>query len=313
MTAATWAHAAFALGYAEDGVLPPTKRAQAACVAAQEMALESDDPTLGPFIVEAGRSEGKRSARESAHRKLYAFHSAALAAVIARILARLDTDAIAEKSLEVARQQSDAGYDPVTRRKAVQAVSLGAIANAVSDQDRTELDALNATGWSHATAYGRAEAVATPPSGGPPDPKKIAAASALALTLINPAEAAEAISTWTPMELQTIAMGAALAAGDGKALATATRAVKTALVDTGRATQTYADQLHGAVTDAYIAQTQAQTPGVLFNWETDADPCEDCEDYELENPYEAGDLPEYPAHPNCQCDIEAVSAALVDA
>lgn len=307
-SSAEWAHAGFALGYAQFGSFPVSDHAKVACLAAQESASRFDSPSAH-LILEAGRTEGKRSARETAHRKLYDFHTAALGAVIARILKRLDLDTIAHDVVQHSQFQDAALSDPVTRRRAVQGIALAAILAQVHGADRQEIDGLNADGWAHATAYGQAEAQA----GGPPDPAKVAAAAALILAQIDSGTADSAVMGWTTVEFQALAMAAALAAGNGADLGEATRKVKAALVDTGRATKAYADQLHAAVTQAYVNRTQAQTPGVLYNWVTADNPCDECIDNELASPYEYTDLPEYPAHPNCLCDIEAVAAALIDA
>lgn len=313
MSSATWAHAGYALGYAEHGHFPIASRFQAECLALQESAEFYDDPSIAGLVIEAGRAAGKRSAREKAHRKLYDYHGDELAGLLGIVLARLDRDALAEAIVAKAKEQADAGYSPVDRRKAVQAIALATIAAHVSAEDRQSLDAANAMGWAHATAYGIAEAQATSDKGGPPNPAKVTALTVTALAQIDVATAAEASATWTALEIQTIAMGAALAAGDASALGEATRAVKASLIDSGRATRVYADQLHAAVTQAYIAQTQAQTPGVLYDWQTADDPCDICEDNADDSPYEAGDIPDYPPHPGCLCDIEAVAAVLVDA
>lgn len=310
--AATWAHAGFALGYAEYGTFPVGRRASAACIALQEASEELDGEPPIAWIVEAGRTAGKQSSREKAHRKLYDFHSGELASVLTAILGRLDLDAVANAAVATAKEQADAGADPVDRRKSVQAIALASIAQHVSADDRQRLDAANAAGWAHATAYGTAEAQATPAKGGPPDPKKVVALAAVAYKALNAETAAEASATWTALELQTVAMGAAMAAGDGKALGEATRAVKDALVSTDRATLTYANQLHQAVTQAYVAQTIAANPEAEFDWVTADDPCDECEDAEMEGPYSADDLPDGPPlHPNCMCDLELASTSVL--
>lgn len=304
---AVWAHAGFALGYAEHGVFPVSPAANASCVALQETSQRFDaQPVIG-WIVEAGRTEGKRSAREKAHRKLYGFHAAELSGLLAPILGRLDLDAVSAALVAKAKEQADAQYAPVDRRKAVQAIALASIAQHVTTDDQQNLNAANAAGWAHATAYGTAEAQSTPPAGGPPDPSKVAAAAAMALSQIEAGTAADATATWTATELQTIAMGAALAAGDGADLNRAIRAVKASLVDTGRATQVYADELHGAVVQAFVSNAVILRPDVLFDWLTDADPCEDCEGYAIEGPYLEVDLPDFPPHPNCRCAVEVSS------
>lgn len=310
-----WARSAFAVGYAEDGEFPVTPRAAAACIAAQESANELDHPAIGPLIVEAGRKEGKRSRRESAYVRLYKRHAKLLIPIIDRILGRLDLDDLAPKVVQAASHQT-AGLASVTaRRAAVAGVVYGAITAKTHAQDRTDLAAVNASGWASSTAYGVGEAQATPPKGGPPDPAKVAAATAAALKLIPSEAAQQATQAWTDLELRTIAMNAAIAARDGAAVDGAVRAVKAALIDSGRAEAAYADLLHQAVTNAFIAQTQAQTPGVLYDWITQADPCPICEGYAVDGPYLAQDVPDLPAHPNCRCslEVESTSAAAATA
>jgi hypothetical protein len=313
VNAAEWAHAGFALGYAEHGTFPVAKRTRASCLAIQETALQFDSPQVAPLIIEAGRAEGKRSARETEHRKLYDFHSAALAGALGVILKRLDVDAVATQVSDHAAALHAAGSDPVARRRSVAGLVLAAIRAQLHAEDRQTLDGINQDGWAHATAYGQAEAQATSAKGGPPVPKLVAGLAATALVQISKGEAESAAASWTTLQLQTIAMGAALAAGDGSALGDAARAVKASLIDTGRATAAYADQLHGAVVQSFIAGIQAKDAEARFDWVTDADPCPDCEDYEIEGPYAAEDLPDFPAHPSCRCDIEQEAASLVNA
>ena len=301
------ARQAFALGYAEEGVFPVPERAKAAALAVQESSI--DDPRTARLIMEAGRTEAKRSKREKAHKRLYDFHSTDLAAALLPILKRLDIEQLSKDLALVAAYQADAGSDPVPRRRAVAGAALAAIAAQVHADDRRNLDTLNAAGWAHATAYGQAEAQATPEKGGPPDSAKVAAAAAVALKAISSSDAEAASQGWADLQLQSIAMGAALAAGDGASLGDAARKISAALVDTGRATQGYADLLHATVNQAFIAQ-MSQQPGALFNWETDVDPCDDCIDYSLESPYEANDLPACPAHPNCRCNVELASTSV---
>jgi hypothetical protein len=301
---AEWAHAAFARGYAEDGRFPISVFAQSSCLALQEAATAFDSPAIAPLIIEAGRVEGKRSSRERAHRALYSFHAEILGAAWDPIFQRVDVSTVAGHVVQHAAIQTSAGVDPVTRRRAVQGIALTAIAAQITPDDRQTLDGLNAIGWAHADAYGQAEAQATPAKGGPPDPKAIAALATTALTQIDSSTAEAASQGWTDLQMRSIAMGAALAAGNGADVGAATRSVTSALVDSGRATRTYANQLHEAVGDAYVARTQAENPGVWYDWLTADDPCPECEDNAISGPYQFGSIPTYPAHPGCLCDLE---------
>lgn len=249
------------------------------------------------------------SKREKAHRDLYSFHSEALAAALVLILKRVDTDKLAQDMVDHAQAQASAGATPVVRRRAVAGLALGTITAQIHPEDRQLLDSVNGAGWAHATAYGQGEAQATPSTGGPPTRAKVAGGAIAALKFISTRDAESASVGWTDLQLQTIAMGAALAAGDGSALGEATRAVKASLVDTGRATKVYADQLHQVVTNAYVVHTQASTPGAKYDWVTAEDPCPECEDLEMEGPYDSTDLPDCPDHPHCECNLEVESTS----
>lgn len=289
----------------------------ATCLAIQETADQLiEHPGASDLILEAGRTEGHRDNREAQHMALYSFHSANLSKALTPVLARLDTAEIARQTVEHAGAQAQAGADPVSRRRAVVTLVLGALTAQVHADDRTTLDELNADGWAHATAQGRAEAQATPAKGGPPDTALVHGLALTALAALTRNGTTDAASIWTDEQLRTIAMGAALASGDGAAVGEATRKVTAALVDTDRATMTYANQLHQAVNAAYVQQIAAQAPEALFNWVTAADPCDDCTDAQLSGPYAWADLPSCPLHPRCQCNCEqdtTASAALVNA
>lgn len=288
----------FAAGYAREGVLPISRRARAAV-----LALEHAPD--GRLILEAGRREGKRASREAAHKRLYKRHSKELGLALLTVLDRLDLGALPQQLVDHATQQAAAGATPAVRRRAVAGLALTAIGAQVHAEDRQALDTLNAAGWAHATAYGTGEAQASPARGGPPDPAKVAAGAAVALKEISTSDALSASTGWTDLELKSIAMGAAMAAGDGSALGDATRAVKKALVDSGAADGTYTDQLHAAVNKAFLAQSTAANPGALFDYCTDGNPCDDCIENELEfQGVPEADCPEIPVHPNCLCGLE---------
>lgn len=297
---------AFVEGYAETGVAPMPLRAGATLAALLEVAL----PEV--LITEAGRKEGRRAAREKAHADLYDFHSAELAAGIGVVLSRLDSEQVARDLVDKAAAHTAAGDTPVMRRRAVRGAALAAIASHLQAKDRGDLDTLNAAGWAHASAHGTAEAQATPAKGGPPDMTKVAAATAVALKAIPDSEAQAASAGWLDTQLSTVAMGAALAAGDGAALGDATRQVTQALLDTGRATSAYTDALHQTVNDTYVDTIRAAVPEALFDFVNGGpDPCDDCIEAALESPYEPADLPDCPAHPNCYCNIEQTTASVM--
>lgn len=298
----------FATGYAENGSVPVPLRAKAT----MRVLHESTAPAV--WIFEAGRKEGSRAAREKAHDGLYAFHVAELAAGLNAILQRLDAGEVAARLLDEARAHAGAQTDPVARRRALKGTALTAITAQVHGTDRSDLDALNAAGWAHATAHGQAEAQATPAKGGPPDMSKVAAGAAIALKAIPDSTAADASAAWLDTQLSTIAMGAALAAGDGSALGDATRQVTKALLDSGRATRAYTDQLHQAVNAAFVQSIQAQTPESQFDFVNGGpDPCDDCIEDALESPYDADDLPDCPEHPGCLCNIEQAAPVMAAA
>lgn len=286
---------------------PMTMRTKATCLVLVESVSElMRFPGGADFVLEAGRTEGHRDHREAQHTALYEYHSANLAKALQPILGRLDTAEIARQSVEHANAATQAGMNPVMRRQAVTSLVLAAIAAQVHADDRQTLDGLNQDGWAHATAQGQAEAEATPAKGGPPDTALVhgLALTALATLTRGGSPGAQVASTWTDQQLHAIAMGVALASGDGAAVGEATRKATAALADTGRATKTYAMQLHQSVNATYVQSIMTQAPDAQCDWVTADDPCDDCEDNADESPYDAGDVPDCPAHPNCLCNVE---------
>ena len=66
---------------------------------------------------------------------------------------------------------------------------------------------------------------------------------------------------------------------------------------------TEANRAYGA---SYL--DSAESAGVeQINWETESDnPCPICTENESQNPYGIGSVPEFPAHPNCLCNLDSV-------
>lgn len=305
-----WALLAFAYGYGDVGPLPMPLRARAAARAIGESDLTTIE--LGPLILEAGKVEAHRARREKAHDALYAFHAGALGKAWSTVLGRIDLDATTKKVLKLADQHAKSNSSVQVRRASIAAYVNTIIDGQTHPTDAAELAGINAAGWAHATAHGRAEAHSTPESGGPPNAKKVAAATAATLKLIPERLAVAATEEWTDLQAHTLAMGVAIAAGDGSALGDATRKVTSALTDTGRATKAYTDALHQAVNHAYVAQIQANVPEAKFDFVNGGpDPCDDCIEDALDSPYDAADLPDCPEHPGCYCNIEQTDASVM--
>lgn len=315
MNVSDLAREGFAFGYTRTANgAAMSNRTKATCLVITEGADRLVEVPRAPeFILEAGRAEGHRDRRETDHFALYDYHSANLAKALSPILARLDTTEIARQAIEHASAAAQSGSTPVERRRTVASLALAAITASVHADDRTTLDELNADGWAHATAQGQAEAEATPPKGGPPDTAIVGGLALTALARITrDSRATTASALWTGEQLHTISMGVALAAGDGKAVADATRKVSMALVDTGRATATYAMQLHQAVNLEYVDQIITQTPDAQFNFVNGGpDPCDACIAAAIGGPYDTVDLPDCPLHANCFCGIEQTTASVM--
>lgn len=308
MTAPLRARAAFAAGYGELGTFPIPAHAVATC-----RAIEAS-PFVGPevehLILEAGRAAGARAAREKSHDDLYDYHRAELGALLAPVLGRIERDHVAHELVTQAQVQTQAGATAVERHQALMPVALGAIRAAVHPEDRTKLDTLNAAGWSHATAYGQAEASATPKDGGPPEAAKVGALALGALTAMGATTGTAETATWTDAELETIAMGAAMAAGDGKAFDDSVRQVVEKLYSATRAQNVYVAQLHQALNQAFVTHAVQTFATPQFAWIVNSgNPCPTCTALAAEGPYAAGALPTTPPlHPNCLCVLEVVSA-----
>lgn len=308
-----FARAAFAAGYAQHGTFPIPSQARALCRAIEES--EHTGPHVAHLIVEAGGQAGHRAAREKAHDDLYDFHSAELATIIAGILRRLDATALASELVRHAAEQASAQADPVLRRRAVAGLAIAAVKAQITGDDRVALTTLNAAGWAHATAMGTAEAQASPPKGGPPDSAKVAGLATAALAALPDSSTGQVLG-WTDEQLNTLAMGAALAAGDGAAFDDAVKKVKDSLTSTTRATKVYADQLHNTLNKAFVAHVRTTTPTAWLNWVVNSgNPCPTCTSLAAEGPYAIDATPtDPPIHPNCLCSWEVAAApVLVDA
>lgn len=310
-----WAHAGFALGYAEDGTFPVPDRAQRECSLLQEHSNAQPHPHLMRYVIEAGRKEGRRTAREGAHRALYAYHKSAISELWAGVLAKLDKKELPEHLALIAAHEKGAGTKPLARRHTVAAATANEIRAVLTSDQHHKLDQANADGYAHGWAHGRAEVQATPKRGGPPDPKKVGAAALAGLELAPKAVAQYAATKWTEDQLNAIAMGAAFAAGDGHDLGVATRAVKQALIDTGRATWVYGNEMHATVMQSFVDHVQVAYPDRQVDFVTESgNPCPVCEGYEADSPYEPSDVPLPPIHWHCMCVIELASdSALVAA
>lgn len=306
MAAVHWARMGFAIGYAEHGTFPISPRTLAACRAAQESAPDLPLPLIVEAITGVGRDEGKRARREVAHHRLYMIHKGAMTAAWNTILMRLNATALAPAILALAAQHDDAGTDAIARRRAVASAVAVIIARQIHTADRQNLDALNADGWSHADAYGTGEANATHRGGSLPDPVLVGAAAGLAYRELRQGRAETATQGWTDQQLNALAMKTALTAGDGTARDAG--AVAETLTDSGAGLGAYADELHAAVTGAYLLQMNGLFPEATYNLVTTANACDVCLDLEVNNPYPANEVPDPPIHQNCQCNLELAQA-----
>lgn len=310
MTSALRARAAFAVGYGEFGPFPMPVGAVALCQAIE--ASPYGGPELEPLVMEAGRRAGARAAREKSHDGLYDYHRQELGALLVPILGRLDHERVAAEMVGQAQTQTKAGAGAVARHAALAPIALAAIHGAVDHEDRAALSTLNAAGWSHATATGQAEATATPPDGGTPNPAKVGGFTLAGLAAMPTSAGVAETVGWTDAELATVAMGAAMAAGDGKAYDEAVRKVVGALSSPTRAQRLYAGQLHQALNQAFVARTQQTFGTPTYAWVINSgNPCPTCTALAAGGPYKASALPTTPPiHPNCLCNLEIVSAAL---
>lgn len=310
-----FARGAFARGYAETGAFPVAPMAHAACRAIEESPLSG--PRLTRRIYEAGRAEGRRASREHAHTVLYDFHSSKLRELLAPVLAALAVTELTAQVVAHAQALTAAGLTVVHRRRQIAALILLALKAHMTAEQRGALVALNAAGWAHATAQGRAEAQTSPVGtkrGGPPDGAKVAAAAVAALALVSDDEAQAAGIAWTEEQLNAYALWAAVEAGDGAAVNDAAKKVTAALVSSTAASKSYADALHKTLNQAFVAHVQNVAPTTLYRWVVNSgNPCPTCETLSAEGPWTASQLPTSPPlHPNCQCNLEvAGTAALV--
>lgn len=269
---------------------------------------------VSAVIYEAGRIEGRRTRRELAHSHLYRIYANEVGRQWQRILGRVSLNREAPSILAHATQAIAHTKDPPSQRKLVAPVITGLLLGAMQPGDKENLDLLHAEGWLHASAYGTAEANATPRGGSVPLPAKVSALASGLTKDFDPAYADHQTQTWTSLELTAIAMATAIAAvsivkATKKNASPDPSAVADALVS-APAEGEYGDLLHAAVTGAYMKQMSGLYPEALYNLVTTTNACDVCLDLEQGNPYTALEVPDPPIHPNCQCNIELASAGI---
>lgn len=67
------------------------------------------------------------------------------------------------------------------------------------------------------------------------------------------------------------------------------------------------DGMWGALGAGVLGLLSRATGGggnALVNWVTDGDPCAACQDNEAGSPYAPEDVPPYPMHPHCECELD---------
>lgn len=94
-----------------------------------------------------------------------------------------------------------------------------------------------------------------------------------------------------------LAAGGASASSVRDLLTGATRSVRSWLVDGLRSA------LGAGVLSLLSRIGQGGDTGMV-NWVTDGNPCAGCQDNEAGSPYAPGDVPAYPSHINCQCELD---------
>jgi hypothetical protein len=317
VTVADLAAQAFAHAYDETGgelpVAPRTLRTAETLFRFVESVFdEADHRVLARLVFETGRKEGARSRRENAHAKAYAVHAAAVSTLFDSILGKLDRDDVARQAAERAQVSTTSGDPTLARRTAVAAVVGTAIRAHVGPDDRAALDAYNSTGWEHATAYGRAEAQATPERGGVPVSSIAVGLVAGIAAEIAPGTSTGATQGWADVEIDSLARAIAVKVGSGEELDAAIDAANAALYDAGPAASAYTDLLHAAAVDAFMDEASRSDPAVRFDFVNGgSDPCDECTAASLEGPYDPGFVPDCPQHPNCLCMVEVANSVAV--
>jgi hypothetical protein len=272
------------------------------------VALRGDPREIAATIYEAGKQEGRRAKREVAHAHLYRIHANEVGAVWRRVLKRVPKrqSYVDSEILAHARASAAAGDDSPQRRRVVATFVAALIRQALKDDDRAQLDQLNADGWAHASAYGSAEASSTPRNGSMPLPDHVDGLANKLVPEFSP-HAAQQSHGWTNAQLAAIAAGAAVLAGNGLEKDQQSKVVG-ALSDGDYAERDYVDSLHSTVVMSYMGMMSGLYPEALYNLVTTTNACDVCLGLEQQNPYSAIEVPEVPVHPNCQCNLELAQA-----
>lgn len=287
---------AFAAGYAEHGPLPIPRWVMAACEAA------ASTPGATSRLVEAaGRVEGRRAALQRRRQRIYDTHRGPVMAC-----AKILTDNVHLDDLLRTCTSS------VTETSQDQRGQVKAAAAAVLTQTLRHVDGLhsrwqqaNADAAVEARAEGQAEAAASTTSGGPADPRRVAALFGAAAAGLATAVAWRTAGEWTTAQVDglagDIAQGLTVGADDPTNLT----ALQAALSDRAGVAYYLEELMHAGY--AFGFHIQAQAAGqIAVNFQTVDDDrvCPTCDSYEGANPWTPDSVPQPPIHGGCRCALE---------
>jgi 2'-5' RNA ligase len=316
---------AYAAGWALSGG-PMTARVKAGCAAAvAEAAIRPHDPDLLEATTRLGHLEGTHALTAARRDKLLRHHQAAVLAAwnacmaeleIKKLVARYRADVYLTRS---SPKPADPDANRDWWRDAALAAALGflrgiyrtkgyqALITAIEDAIRAgmaegEADALAAaasqqgiTGFDIAAAFLAAyERLKDDPG--------VTARALAALTMIIDSAAADAARKLAALtadgaseEEMEAAAGETTTGGKVQAVLRWAQYALWAAIGT-------------AALRLWSANGTADGSAQTVNWVTSSgNPCQVCQDNEAGSPYAPSDVPAYPAHPNCQCFLDANS------
>lgn len=307
---ADYAHAGWALGYAEDGIFPIPRGARDDHDAACDSAILHPHPGLVGLVTEAGRHAGRASALERQRLGIETHHREVLSAVLALLLAKVDISAVVAAAVALAATEAALGANPVQRRRAVANAVRSDLDKARDSDIRSAWQSANEAGYIAATAQGYAEADSSDGKA-PPRASQVDKVRDAAILAVPAMAALSTAAVWADEQISTLAMGVALAAGDGKALSDATKAATEALSNGDRALKTFGHQLHRQMISALVDSTVAMHPAAQANFQTEGDSrvCPTCYEIAGLNPYRLDSVPRPPVHFTCRCWLYILSAA----
>lgn len=297
---------AFAAGYAESGNFPVPEWVRVAAGVA--CGLAGADSSL---VETAGRAEGRRVTLIRRRQQIYDQHRAVLMPLAGQLAAAVHVDDMTRGLANVVQSSTEA-MTGRQRSDAVKAAGLAILLRTLRSTDGLSAawQQANADAYTEATAEGHAEASSSPATGGPPDPRLVAAAFEAAALGLAGNLAWKTANTWTERQLSGLAGDLARATGTITDASLLASPIMAALKDALGVAYYLEDSMHGAYAAGFAVYAQQASQTVNFTTVGDGKVESLCASYEAANPWPPDDVPSPPVHGDCRCWLETEDSAV---